>query len=403
MKFRISRTPVRLFLCLLLAALAVSTLPRVFAVKGKAAPRDSKTLSRQFKLALPGYDYSFPRDHFSHPEYQTEWWYYTGHLRSTSKGNSGKTFGYQLTFFRTSLSPEETKRASKWATREVVFAHLALTDESNRKFYFTDKISRAALGLAGARSTPAAGKPDIWLDDWQMKFETGNGDAQGNNQKLRAFGSAEDNTSFGLSLSQTAQKPLAIHGENGVSQKSEGRGRASHYYSFTRLKSKGKVRIGGVEYSVSGESWFDHEFGSNQLAQNQSGWDWFSIQLDDGRELMLYQLRLKDGQIDPYSSGTLVEKNGATRHLKRDEFQIEVLDFWNSPRSKAKYPARWNLKVPSENIALQIAPTVAAQELDTKRSTRITYWEGSVRATGTQTGKGYVELTGYAQEFNGTF
>ena len=373
----------------------MSTLPRVFAVKKATSTNNSNITQTQFKLALPGYEYSFPRDHRAHPEYQTEWWYYTGHLRSTS----GQNFGYQLTFFRTSLSPQELKRASKWATREIIFAHLALTDEANQKFYFTDKISREALGLAGARSTPAAGKPDIWLDNWQMQFKSGNGD----NQSVRAFGTAEDNTNFGIELSQSALKPLAIHGENGVSQKSAGRGRASHYYSFTRLKSEGTIRIGAQEYSVSGESWFDHEFGSNQLAQNQVGWDWFSIQLDDGRELMLYQLRLKDGKIDPYSSGTLIEKNGETRHLKRDEFQIEVLEKWQSPRSKASYPSRWKVTVPRENIALQIAPTVADQELDTKRSTSITYWEGSVRATGTQTGKGYVELTGYAQQFDGTF
>ena len=121
------------------------------------------------------------------------------------------------------------------------------------------------------------------------------------------------------------------------------------------------------------------------------------------RELMLYQLRLKDGKIDPFSSGTLIEKNGAWRHLKRDEFQIEVLEKWRSPRSKANYPSRWKVAVPREKIALKIVPTVADQELDTQRSTGVTYWEGSVRVTGTQSGKGYVEMTGYAEEFNGTF
>jgi len=169
------------------------------------------------------------------------------------------------------------------------------------------------------------------------------------------------------------------------------------------LKTAGTIRIGKEEFSVSGESWFDHEFGSNQLSKEQAGWDWFSIQLDNGRELMLYQLRLKDGKIDPFSSGTLIEKNGAWRHLKRDEFQIEVLEKWRSPRSKATYPSRWKVAVPREKIALEIVPTVADQELDTQRSTDVTYWEGSVRVTGTQSGKGYVEMTGYAHEFNATF
>lgn len=396
MKIRIGRTRVRLFLCLIAVMLA-ATLPVLSAFRQISSPQNSPPPPPdKFRLALPGYEYSFPRDHRSHPDFQTEWWYYTGHLRSVS----GKNFGYQLTFFRTALLPRLVNRQSLWATRDVIFGHLALTDETDQKFYFTDRISRSALGLAGARSTPAEGQPDIWIDDWAMQFKNGNG----NQQSLQAFGiSADGKTNFGVELTQSALKPPAIHGQNGVSQKSAGRGRASHYYSFTRLKSAGKIRIGAQEYSVVGESWFDHEFGSNQLSDQQIGWDWFSIQFDDGRELMLYQLRLKNGSIDPFSSGTWIEKNGDVRHLKRDEFQIEVRDQWQSPRSQASYPSRWKVTVPREKVVLEIAPTVSNQELDTKRSTNVTYWEGSVRATGTHSGKGYVEMTGYAQKFNGTF
>lgn len=406
MNKRISRTRVRLFLCLLSAALAGIALQRIIAVRQYPEPGPVRRSSpagepptinqSQFRPALPGYEYVFPRDHYSHPAFQTEWWYYTGHLRSAT----GKTFGYQITFFRSALMPRLINRQSKWATRDVIFAHLALTDETNQKFYFTDRISRSAAGLAGARNTPANGQPDIWLDDWNMQFKSGNGDQQ----NAKAFGIADDgSTKFGIELSHSALKPLAIHGQNGISQKSAGRGRASHYYSFTRLKSAGKIRIGEQEYAVSGESWFDHEFGSNQLSKEQAGWDWFSIQLDDGRELMLYQLRLKSGKIDPFSSGTLVEKDGTTRHLKHNEYQIEVLDQWRSPHSKATYPSRWKVTLPHEKIAIEITPTVADQELNTQRSTNVTYWEGSVRVTGTQRGKGYVEMTGYETEFNGTF
>lgn len=392
----ISRTPVRLFLCLSFLASAVN-LARVGALQPLApSAGTSQPAAPSFRAALPGYKYSFPRDHGAHPDFQTEWWYYTGHLRSTR----GETFGYQLTFFRTALTPRVQNRQSQWATRDVIFAHLALTDETGGKFYFSDRISRAALGLAAAQSTRDTNAPRVWIDDWTMQFKG----RDGNEQSFAAFGVAQDgSTPFGLQLTQSALKPPAIHGENGVSQKSEGRGRASHYYSFTRLQTTGKIRIGAREYAVTGQSWFDHEFGSNVLTREQVGWDWFSLQLDDGRELMIFQLRLKNGGADDASSGTVVEKDGRTRHLRRDEFQIEVLENWRSPTSQAKYPSRWKVTVPGENIALQIAPTLANQELDTKRSTNVTYWEGSVRATGTQTGKGYIELTGYDKAFDGTF
>lgn len=357
------------------------------------SPLTSNTNSAGFRLALPRYEYAFPRDHGSHPAYQTEWWYYTGHLRSTEPP---RNFGYQLTFFRRALVPELKNRTSQWATHDVIFAHLALTDETGKKFYFTNRISRATLQLAGAQ-TGNDSTPRIWIDDWSLIFAPGE-------QRLRAMGES-GSTPFGIELRQRALKDPVIHGEKGVSQKSAGAGRASHYYSLARLQTEGKVRLGDNEYSVTGNSWFDHEFGSNVLASNQTGWDWFSLQLDDGRELMLYQLRLKNGGIDEYSSGTLVEKDGSSRHVKRDDFQIEVVDYWTSPTSGAKYPARWSVKIPREKIDFEIEPTVNNQELHTKGSVGITYCEGSVRVSGQNgiIGKGYVEMTGYAEEFDGTF
>jgi predicted secreted hydrolase len=345
-----------------------------------------------YRLSLPGYKYSFPRDHSSHPEFLTEWWYYTGHLR----GRDGRRFGYQLTFFRQALTPRLKNRRSKWAVRDIIFAHFALTDETTGKFYFTDRISRGVLGLAGTETKT----PHVWINNWALRF-------QGNAQILRASGT-QGGTAFALDLTQRPLKPPVIHGENGVSQKSEGRGRASHYYSFTRLSTQGTVRIGNERFAVTGQSWFDHEFGSNQLGKNQVGWDWFSLQLADGRELMLYHLRLSGGSTDPYSSGTLVEKNGRAHHLKLREFRIEPLGTWYSRQSGARYPARWRLTLPREGIQLEVTPTVADQELNTRGSVNVTYWEGSVGVSGTQRGKplsgaGYVELTGYAREFNRTF
>jgi predicted secreted hydrolase len=355
-----------------------------------------------FHLALPGYEYSFPRDHGSHPPYQTEWWYFTGHLESV---RSAKKFGYELTFFRRALIPELKNRRSKWATRDIILAHLALTDESGRRFYFSDRASRAALGLAGAQTAQLSRNPRIWLNDWNTQFF----DSEGKEQHIAARGTDErSSTPFSVQLAQRALKKPVVHGENGVSQKADGRGQASHYYSLTRIATKGKDEVAGETYQVTGESWFDHEFGSNQLAANQAGWDWFSIQLGDGRELMLYQLRLKNGAVDAHSSGTLVEKDGRSQHLRRDDFQIEVTGWWQSPHSRAKYPAGWEIRLPKQSIELRVEPTLADQELDTKHSTGITYWEGSVSVRGAQharalTGRGYVELTGYARQFNGVF
>ena len=355
-----------------------------------------------FKLAVAPYSFEFPRDHNSHPAYATEWWYYTGHLQS----QNGRKFGYQLTWFRTALAPK-INRQSKWAARDLMFAHFALTDERGQTFYFTDRIGRANLGLNGADSNSK--NPRVWCGDWVLKF----GGQNGQNQTIRARGksdaTATKNQNFALDLRQIALKAPTIHGENGVSQKSAGRGRASHYYSFTRLQTAGTLVIGNERLSVSGQSWFDHEFGSNQMDNSQVGWDWFSLQLSDGRELMVYRLRLKNGATEPYSSGTLIEKSGKSRHLKLADFRLTPLSQWKSSATKASYPARWRIEVPREKINLIVTPTVANQELRPARTgANLSYWEGSVGARGTRNGRalsgvGYLEMTGYASAFGQSF
>lgn len=351
-----------------------------------------------FRPALPGYAYAFPRDHGSHPAFRTEWWYFTGHLKATN----GRRFGYQLTFFRNAMTPQLGPRRSKWAARDVIFAHLALTDERGGRFLFDDKLSRQALNLAGAdkAGTP---NPRVWIGPWALRFGGKNGEMQ----TMRASGQ-HDGQSFGLALTQRALKPPTIHGQAGVSQKSAGAGRASHYYSYCRLQTRGVVKIGGERFDVTGQSWFDHEFGSNQLSAGQTGWDWFSIQLGDGRELMLYQLRLQNGKIDPNSSGTLVERDGRARHLKRGEFRIEPLATWRNPRTGSRYPSRWKLTLPREGLSLDVTPTLPGQELDVRGTLGLSYWEGACRVIGSQNGQtlrgnAYVELTGYARAFNRTF
>ncbi len=369
--------------------------------------------ARGFQLARAPYAFAFPFDHGAHRGYLTEWWYYTGHLKS----RSGRRFGFELTFFRNAFVPPSAllKRQSKWATRDLMLAHFALTDAQEKRFLFDDRIARAcALPLAGADAASTK-PPRIWLGDWSLQFQA----PRGQSQRIRARGrshpdqaSSSESTTFALDLSQAALKPPAVHGRGGISRKGAGEGNASHYYSLTRLQSSGTISIGGEAFQVSGQSWFDHEFGSSQLSSAQVGWDWFSLQLSDGRELMLYSLRHADGSVDAASAGTLIAREGSTKYLSRADFRIEPLAWWTSPRSLARYPSRWRLRLPREGLDLQLAPAQEDQELDTRRSTGISYWEGLVDARGTASsaassatisGEGYVELTGYATPFTKTF
>ncbi len=336
---------------------------------------------QEFERALPGRTFSFPQDHYSHPQFQTEWWYYTGHVRS----QDGRSFGYQLTFFRAGLRRERSSQ-SKWALKNLYFAHFALTDEDERTFTFREKISRGALGQAGA----ATDGLHVWVEDWILRGD-------GADHLLEA-----NDPSMAIRLRLTPLKHPIINGINGVSQKAEGKGYASHYYSMTRMKTHGELTIKGKTLTVKGISWMDHEFGSSQLQSYQVGWDWFSIQMENYTELMLYVIRHRDGKPDPYSSGTLTYPDGTSRHVRLEEFDIQVLETWRSKTTGARYPARWRIRVPRWNIDLTVTPTVADQELITQESTRVTYWEGSVRIDGRYEGRpvsgvGYVEMTGYAE------
>lgn len=385
----------RFLVTLVIAGVAAYGSWRVYAATSspKLPSLNTPADAASFRLALPGFKHVFPRDHAAHPEYSTEWWYYTGHLQ----GRNGRRFGYELTFFRQALTPQKVQRASKWATRDIIFAHFAVTDEDGKRFFSADRIARSAAGVAGAQTNT----PHTWIGDWDVRF-------RGDTQHLRAMGQSKEGVRFGIDLTQTAKKPPVIHGTNGVSQKAAGRGQASHYYSFTRLSTRGALRIGDERFDVVGQSWMDHEFGSNQLAPDQVGWDWFSLQLEDGRELMLYRMRLRNGGTDPFSSGTIVERDGSSRHLKVNAYRIEPLATWRSPDTNATYPTRWRLTLPRENISLEVEATMPNQEFVARQSIGISYWEGSVRVRGSQRGKairgqGYVELTGYDKPFSKTF
>ncbi len=344
-------------------------------------------LAFQYQAALPGYQYHFPKDHASHPAFKTEWWYYTGHLNT----QTGRRFGYELTFFRIGNDAKAPRNPDKvWSTDNLYAAHFALSDESGKQFHYSEKLNRSGLNVAGAR-------PDaywVWNELWLAE-------GLGDRMILRA-NSPDGNGEIHLMLHST--KPPVIHGKNGVSQKAGCVGCASHYYSLTSMDTEGLLVWEGKALPVRGLSWMDHEFGSNQLGKNQVGWDWFSVQLTDNTELMLYLLRREDGTVEPNSSGTVVYPDGRSRHLALSDFEVKASGkTWTSPASKGKYPLGWNIRIPSEKLTLTITPAFENQELFTAGSTGVAYWEGSSKAQGQKagknvTGQAYVELTGYASQ-----
>jgi predicted secreted hydrolase len=343
----------------------------------------------KWQLALPGYEYKFPRDLASHEQYKTEWWYYAGHLH----GDDGTTCGYELTFFRLGMDVQRPVVDTPWAVPNVYMAHFAVTDLPNKRFFHTQKLNRAGYGFAGASQD----RFNVWNENWRAASEADRADAP---TTLRA--SSPD---YSIELALTPMKPLVIHGENGVSQKAECVGCASHYFSYTRLDTIGSITVGGRRKQVHGISWMDHEFGSNQLTAEQVGWDWFSVQLNDNSELMLYVMRRRDGTIDRHSSGTFVSAAGKATHLKSDAYKIVSLSTWKSPHSQATYPMGWHISVPSLAVELDVTPLAEDQELSSESSSDVTYWEGASGVSGTISGRqaageAYVEMTGYGQAFS---
>jgi predicted secreted hydrolase len=330
--------------------------------------------------------FTLPRDHGPHFEYQTEWWYFTGNLSAAD----GRHFGFQLTFFRRGLTPGPPPDGPGLSSNQVYFAHFAITDVAAGRHVAAERFSRGAGGLAGATGEPFA----VWLESW--KADGLNRD--GSSVRLSA---SDPETSLSLDLELGATKPLVAHGNRGLSPKSEEPGNASYYVGHTRMTARGRLGL-TADAAVAGEAWFDHEWSTSALGPGAVGWDWFSLQLDDGRELMLFRIRREDGTVEAVSGGTLVDRDGRTRRLLRDDFSIDVLDRWTSPQSGGRYPSRWRLRVPSAEIDVLVEPWLADQEMRTS----FVYWEGAVRVAGRSGGKpcsgqGYVELTGYARSMRG--
>ena len=344
-------------------------------------------IQQDFARAQMPLEVVLPRDHGPHLNFQTEWWYYTGNLAT----GDGRHFGYQFTIFRRGFAPGESSRPSIFATNQVYFAHLALTDVEAGEHWASERFSRGAAGLAGGTADPL----HIWLNDWSVDGLAADG------SRLRLQATHGD---LHLDLVLEAEKPLVAHGNSGLSEKTIAPGNASYYLSYTRMKTAGTIEVAGDPYEVTGSSWFDHEWSTSALGADDVGWDWFGLQLDDGRELMLYRIRRADGSVEPVSGGTLVEADGTQRSLNVDEVSVEVLETWESPHSEARYPAAWRIEIPTAWIVLEVEPYLADQEMNLS----FIYWEGAVAVRGTSEGKsisgwGYVELTGYHESMAGVF
>lgn len=358
-----------------MTGIAWSVLAGALPVPGEPAP---------YEQVRPGFVHEFPRDHFEHPEFAAEWWYYTGNLATTE----GRPFGFELTFFRVS-NRDLREPETVWDASQVYLAHFVVTDIREGRFSHHERVNRRGPGLAGASLAESA----IWNGNWRVDFLPG--DPRRPTQRLRA-GMAR----VSLELELVPAKPVVVHGRDGISRKAAGEGRASHYTSFTRLRASGSIRLGDSVHTVRGLAWMDHEFFSENLADDLAGWDWMSIQLEDGRDLMIYGLRGLDGLHGTFSGGTLVNTDGSHAALDAEDFRLTPGRTWHSRETGARYPVEWTVDLPALGLTLEVSPLLDDQEIVSESSLTPAYWEGAVRYTGQQDGRrvegtGYLEMTGY--------
>lgn len=360
-----------------------------------------------YTQALGPREFVFPDDHGVHPGFKTEWWYYTGNLFS----EEGRQFGYQFTIFRNQLSPSgedfarinqtesvqmnlelNSANDSEWSTNQLYLAHFAISDVSKRDHVFNERYSRGTVGLAGSSVDPYR----IWLEDWEITRVT---DLKATDERFPVRIKAEMSDGTALEVVLNPQKPLVLQGEEGYDKKGGEDGNASYYISFTRMQTEGLLKKDGESLVVSGLSWMDHEWSTSALDSGQTGWDWFSIQLSNGYELMYYQIRNADPELAPQTTGSLIAPNGQKRDLGQGEVQLEVLEYWTSPHTGARYPLQWTLGIPSEELKVDVATVFDDQEM----TVSVQYYEGALHVSGTFRdeaidGNGYIEMTGYEQE-----
>jgi predicted secreted hydrolase len=383
------RTVVRFPVCILVAMLCACGADISEPERGLADDAAAATGIRflgggnadGFERAYEPRELVFPADHGSHNGFRNEWWYFTGNLFDAT----GRHFGFELTFFRFALTSEARTRESQWGATDLWMAHFALTDTAARKFHAAERLARGALDLAGATSEPL----HVWVKDWSVRGAAGTSTAS------LTLSARDSDASIFVRLS--ALKPLVIHGDRGLDSKGPEPGNASFYYSFPRLAVSGSVTVRGETFDiVNGTAWMDREWGSSALSPGVVGWEWFALQLSDGRDLMFYRLRDSNGETTPFSGGTLIERDGTAESLQATDVDLIVTDRWTSPTTGARYPIAWRLGIPGYRTELVIEPVLENQEVDLS----VRYWEGAVRANGASAGEpitavGYLELAGY--------
>ena len=338
-------------------------------------------------------EFIFPDDHGPHPGFKTEWWYYTGNLFT----ENGRQFGYQFTIFRNQLNPPEGDADSlaygkDWNTNQLYLGHFAIADVQAEEHVFEERYSRGAVGLAGAQTEPYR----IWVEDWEIKRIDSIGTSD-KNFPVQIKAAMEDGASVDLNL--IPQKPLILQGEQGYDRKGEGEGNASYYLSFTRMQTNGSISINGNQFEVSGSSWMDHEWSTSALDEGQEGWDWFSIQLSNGYDLMYYQLRNEDGSVSQFTTGALIDPQGEKILLGPGDVNIEVLDSWLSPHTGSEYPSEWRINIPKVGLILDLATLFDDQEM----AVSVQYYEGTLSVSGRMNGEqlsgnGFIEMTGYEED-----
>ncbi len=353
-----------------------------------------------YALPQPGRHFAFPRDHGSHPEFAIEWWYVTGHLVATNRS----TYGFQATFFRRALlPPTSTNRSASddFGNDQIYLAHMALVDKTSGEFRFQERINRAGWDAAAATNTL-----DVRNGNWTYRLlPAAVGSAGRETFALQA--TIGDAVAFTLDF--TPQKPLVVFGTNGVSRKAQDPTAASHYLTYTRLAATGDLTLNDNHLAVTGEAWMDHEFSSSQVGTDQVGWDWLSLQLFDGREIMAYRMRRADGTTDPFSTLAWVDRQSAVRQVGPRQFKWTVLEHWHSRKTGTDYPAKMQLEAfnPASGNweTFVVEPLVPDQELAGKIG-GVGYWEGACRvrdAAQHEIGRAYMELTGYGQSLKGKF
>lgn len=338
-------------------------------------------------------EFVFPDDHGAHPGFKTEWWYYTGNLFT----EEGRQFGYQFTIFRSQLNPpaktkEDTMDRSGWNTNQLYLGHFAISDVKNEDHVFEERYSRGAAGLAGAKVEPYR----IWLEDWEI-LRIDSSDNDDKNFPVRIKAQMENGAALDLNISPV--KPLVLQGDRGYDVKGSGEGNASYYLAFTRMETEGTITKNGDQFEVSGASWMDHEWSTSALDESQEGWDWFSIQLSNGYDLMYYQLRNNDGSVSRFTTGSLVDPEGNKTTLNPEDVTLKVRDTWQSPHTSSVYPSAWTMRIPKANLTLNLATLFADQEM----TVSVQYYEGTISVSGMMNGEdvsgnGFIEMTGYEEK-----